>query len=401
MITVEQAEKLLAEHPVFLPTETVPIENTVFRVLREPIAADRDIPPYNRVMMDGFALASRAVQNGIRRFHVETTLAAGAPPLSLKDPMNGCVRVMTGAILPNGCDAVIPKEDVTVTDDQTIEIRQTAVEPYQYVHRQGMDRAASSMILRPGQLLQSPQIAILAATGVARVSVSKQPAITVVASGDELIELGQPVQPWQIRPSNTYAILASLAAAQLRNVRSFHVRDSKKEIESVLAAALDGSDILIISGGVSAGEYDLMPSVLTRLGVRCLFHKVKQRPGKPLWFGLAARCAVFGLPGNPVATTVCVRRYVLPYLFRCMGCVLPPPLRAVLAAGVHTPAGLVFFQPVHRMPYGDVIAVEPLPMNNSGDYAALAESDGFAELPATQTHWPVGSPVSYFPWSLS
>ncbi len=307
---------------------------------------------------------------------------------------------MTGAMLPQGCDAVVPVENIAVTAGVARLKDGVAVEPWDNVHRRGSDSRQGALLLEAGTRLSPPEVAIAAGAGMQRVRVSAQPMLAVLSTGNELVEPGEPILPHQIRRSNVYGIVAALRRHGFQRVADDHVRDDPVEMRARLKILLDTHDVLILSGGVSMGRFDLVPSVLTELGVRMVFHKVAQRPGKPLWFGVApSGPAVFALPGNPVSSSVALSRYVIPALFAAMGETNPLIRRISLAAPVTVTTTLVQFIPVRteQDDWGRDWAV-PKPTNGSGDFTALAGTQGFVELPAGPNTYPKGFVTRLYSW---
>jgi len=382
MLTPAEAEKLIGQHLACLPVESLPLAQCAGAVLRENIYAERDQPPFDRVAMDGIALDSGAVRDGTRRLRIQQMQAAGDPPATLAD-RTSCIEVMTGAVLPNGCDCVVPVEQVRVHGGEAELAEGVTVEPWQNVHRRGSDTRQGTLLLSMGSRLSAPEIAIAASAGMPRIRVSGQPAIAVISTGNELVEPGEPILPHQVRRSNAYGVIAALRRQGFQRVADDHLMDNADEIRSRLQFHLSTHDVLILSGGVSMGKLDLVPKVLAELGVRAVFHKVAQRPGKPLWFGISGSgAAVFGLPGNPVSTLVCLSRYVVPALFAAMGQTPAPPERVALGAPAQPHPSLTVFLPVRMTTddHGHAWAM-PRPTNGSGDFTALAGTDGFVELP--------------------
>jgi len=382
VLTPAQAEELIGQHLQCLPIESLPLAQCAGAVLRENIYAERDAPPFDRVAMDGIAVDSSAISSGVRRLHIQATQAAGDPPLVLSSK-SGCIEVMTGAVLPSGCDGVIPVEEVVIRDGHAELAHAVAVEPWQNVHRRGTDTRQGTLLINAGVKLRAPEIAIAAAAGMPRIRVSSQPMLAVISTGNELIEPGEPVLPHQIRRSNAYGIVAELRGYGFQRVADDHIVDDLGELKRRLKFHLETHDVLVLSGGVSMGKFDLVPKALDDLGVRSIFHKVAQRPGKPFWFGVASSgAAVFGLPGNPVSTLVCLRRFVIPALFASLGESLAVPEKIALAAPATVSVPLTFYLPVRVEldDWGRPWAV-PQPTNGSGDFTALAGTDGFVELP--------------------
>ena len=399
MLTPAEADALIGQHLQCLPIESLPLAQCAGGVLREHVDAERDQPPFDRVVMDGIALDTRAVTSGRRAFRVQATQAAGDPPLTLA-ASTACIEVMTGAVLPAGCDSVVPIEELTVAGGEAVLGAAVHVEPWQNVHRRGSDTRQGTLLVAAGTRLNPPEIAIAAGAGMARIRVSSQPMLAVISTGNELIEPGEPVLAHQVRRSNAYAIVSALREHGFQRVADDHLQDDAAELRERLRFHLETHDVLVLSGGVSTGKFDLVPQVLEELGVHAIFHKVAQRPGKPLWFGMApSGAAVFGLPGNPVSTLVCLSRYVLPALFASLGRRAPPPERLALGAPVTITPPLTHFMPVRieQDDWGRPWAM-PAPTNGSGDFMALAGTDGFVELPPGPNTYKKGFVTRLFRW---
>ena len=399
MLAPAEADELIERHLTCLPVESLPLAQCAGSVLRENIHADRDQPPFDRVAMDGIALDSAQAARGIRRLRIQAIQVAGDAPLTLASP-EGCIEVMTGTPLPEGCDCVVPVEQLTLEQGEAQLQEGLQVQPWQNVHRRGADTRRGTLLLTAGSRLGPPEIAIAAAAGMARIRVSGQPMLAVISTGNELVEPGEPIQAHQIRRSNAYAIAAALRLHGFQRVADDHVADNETELERRLKFHLETRDVLVLSGGVSMGKLDLVPKVLDTLGVRCVFHKVAQRPGKPLWFGISGTgAAVLALPGNPVSTAVCVCRYVLPALAASQGLTAPVPERIALIEPFTVKSALSFFLPV-RLETDDEgrCWARPKPTNGSGDFTALAGTDGFVELPPGPKTYSRGFVARLFRW---
>ena len=400
MLTPAEADQLIGQHLQCLPIESLPLAQCAGAVLRENIYAERDQPPYDRVAMDGVALDSHAVSAGRRSFRIQATQAAGDAPLTLDAPAD-CIEVMTGAVLPVGCDSVVPIEKLAIELGHAALALHAQVEPWQNVHRRGSDTRQGALLLSAGRRLRAPEIAIAASAGMARIRVASQPMLAVISTGNELVEPGEPVLAHQVRRSNAYAIVSALREHGFQRVADDHIRDDAEELRERLHFHLETHDVLVLSGGVSMGRFDLVPQVLGELGVRTIFHKVAQRPGKPLWFGVApSGAAVFGLPGNPVSTLVCLTRYVLPALRGSLGQSPQPAQRMALAAPVTVTPPLTHFIPVRleQDDWGRDWAI-PAPTNGSGDFTGLAGTEGFVELPPGPNTYAKGFVTRLFRWS--
>lgn len=399
MLDPQAAEELIGANLTCLPIESLPVGQCAGAILRENVYAERDQPPFDRVAMDGVALVAAQVTSGRRRFRLQGIQAAGDAPALLASPEH-CIEVMTGAMLPEGCDAVVPVESLSRSSD-FIEISPgTAPPAWDNVHRRASDQRQGALLLRVGETLNAPEIAVAAGAGMARVRVSSQPAIAVISTGNELVEPGDPIEPHQIRRSNAYGIVASLRRRGFQRVADDHIPDDAHQLHERLRRHLMTHEVLILSGGVSMGRFDLVPKVLAELGVRCLLHGISQRPGKPMWYGTSGEGhSVFALPGNPVSTLVCLARYVVPALYRAMGMPPAPPERVALSAPLAWQSKLTGFIPVRvhhddwARPWGT-----PCPTNGSGDFIALAGTDGFLELPPGPTEFPRGHIARLFRW---
>jgi molybdopterin molybdotransferase len=400
MLTPPAAEQLIVANVAPFASEDCPLAEAHGRVLRTAVRADRDLPPFDRVTMDGYAIRAAGLAAGTRTFRIGGIQAAGMVPLALGKAVDACVEIMTGAVLPTGADCVIPYEDAT-RDGEKMTVAAGDFPPGHAIHRRGTDHAAGVEILSAGRRLSGREIAVAAACGCTSLTVAAQPKIAVVATGDELVDVEMPVAPHQIRRSNDYGLRAALIAAGYPRVERFHLRDLRHEIEHRLWHILAEFDVVLLNGGVSKGRFDYLPEILDTLGVKKVFHSVAQRPGKPLWFGTSARrTPVFGLPGNPVAGYTCLHRYVLPALAQASGQRAATRRLAGLAAPFTFKPALACFLPVTIAsgPRAELLAT-PVPSNTSGDFAGLVGTDGLIELPADQTDFPVGHLAPFFPWA--
>lgn len=399
MTEIADAESAILARVPRAPAADEPIDRCAGRVLAESVRAERDQPPFDRVTMDGVAIAYRDFDDGRRRFRLAGTQAAGVPPLK-RHAEGECFEVMTGAVLPSGCDTVIPVER-TERRGGEIEIAAGAeVAARQCIHPQGSDRRAGDIVLQPGTVVGAPEMAVLASAGQARVRVAALPRVAVASTGDELVDVGAIIAPHQIRSSNDRAIEAALAAHGLARITRARLPDDERTLLEEIGSLHAEHDVLILSGGVSMGQFDFVPAVLKRLGVELVFHKIEQRPGRPMWFGITRDAKpVFALPGNPVSTLVCTTRYVLPALRASLGLEPYRSEHAVLDADVAMPARLGLFMPVvvESGPDG-VLRAEPRPTNTSGDFITLAGTDGFVELPRGPERYERGMPVRLFRW---
>ncbi len=399
MITTSEATQAIAAAMPAFATETVPLAEAQGRVLHEAVAAERDQPPFDRVTMDGIAVQFELLASGEHRFTIQGTQHAGDPRQSL-DAADHAIEIMTGAVLPANSDCVIPVERIEVLDGVATVEDAYESERRQFVHRQGSDYSAGHEVLSAGRTITPMDIAIIASCGMENVQVSSQPIVRVISTGNELVPPGKPVETHQVRLSNGPALVAMFKQQGYLETADEHLLDEPELLRKRLAEILDESAVLVLSGGVSMGQADYVPQVLDELGVKVIFHKISQRPGKPMWFGIGpGKQAVFALPGNPVSSLVCCRQYVLPALLQASGREIPAVETAVLAEDATFNSQLTCFLPV-RLESGDggQVLATPVPTNTSGDFASLSGTDGYVELALELNEFPAGTTVPLHRW---
>lgn len=388
MITVQEATDLVLSQVRDFGTERIPLQQSISRVLRETIEADRDFPPYDRVTMDGIALRWTQFEQGQRSFRIEGIAAAGDPQKQLLDASN-CLEVMTGSSMPLDADVVIKYEEVQI-EDGVATVEAEVVKQWQNIHFKGSDRKAGSVIIQPGTPITAAEIGVCATVGKAEVLVSKMPKTLILSSGDELVNIEDQPLPHQIRRSNVFLIQTALQHFQME-VDTAHLADDYDSILNTLRQHLIDYDLLILSGGVSKGKFDYLPDALNELGVEKHFHKVKQRPGKPFWFGSTADTTVFAFPGNPVSSFVCMQQYFRQWLSRSIQLNEQPWPNAQLSEAVTFKRDLTYFLEVSLASdaSGTLIAT-PVKGNGSGDLANLVDVDAFMVLPQAQEQFAAG-----------
>lgn len=391
MLSPAEADALIGQYLTCLPIESLPLTQCTGAVLRENIYAERDQPPFDRVAMDGIAIDGNTWVGGRREFLLQAMQAAGDPALTLQSK-EYAIEIMTGAVLPRGCDTVVPIEKVTLENGNATIAATVPARCGTNVHRRASDGVQGSLLLTAGSRLGAAEIAVAASAGMARIRVSAQPRIIVISTGNELVEPGDPIDAHQIRRSNVYGVMTALRARGFSRIADDHLPDELEALTQRLRVHLNTQDILILSGGVSMGKLDLVPEALTQLGVKKIFHRIAQKPGKPMWFGVApSGTAVFALPGNPVSTLVCLARYVIPALYTAMGISRVPAEKISLAADYESTTELSFFLPVRvRGDDWGMYRADPAPTQGSGDFTALTGSDGIVELPPGPNRFPKG-----------
>jgi molybdopterin molybdotransferase len=398
MTEIESAEALILAHMPRFPARQEPLAACSGRVLAEDVHAERDQPPFDRVTMDGIAIAFRDLAAGVRSFEVVGTQAAGAEPLAVAPAQ--CVEVMTGTALPRGADTVVPVERVQRTGSVAAIAPDASVEAEQFVHRRASDRSQGSLVLGAGTRRGPAEIAVLAGAGRAAALVADLPRVAVISTGDELVEAGKPIAAHQIRSTNDRAVEASLTQHRLGNVTRARLRDDANALAVAIDRLDSELDVLVLSGGVSMGQFDFVPSVLTELGAKLVLHKVAQRPGRPMWFGVSARGKpIFALPGNPVSTLVCTTRYVLPALRHASGLAAAPPELVEITLPVEASPTLTLFTPVTlSSSERGVLLAKPHRTNTSGDFVTLAGTDGFVQLAPKRGSHAAGTVARLFRW---
>ncbi|WP_162054906.1 molybdopterin molybdotransferase MoeA [Pontibacter pamirensis] len=397
MVQVEEAEAIIQSEVKDFGMESVPFEQALGRVLAEDLKADRDMPPYNRVAMDGIAIRYEAIEQGIQTFNIKATQAAGDKPAEINSAAE-CIEIMTGAALPASTDTVIRYEDLSIKDGKATLVVD-GISKGQNIHTQGKDRKKEEPVALANQVITPALIGVAAAVGAKELQVKTLPKVVVISTGDELVKVEETPLPYQIRRSNSYTIKAALQQYGLQ-ADLLHIPDDIATLKRQLNNCLQQYDVLILSGGISMGKFDYVPQVLEDLAVSKLFHKVKQRPGKPFWFGKHNNGVhVFALPGNPVSTFMCFHRYFLPWLQACLGTGAKSYMYAALSKDITFDPPLQYFLQVNVSlnEQGQVLAT-PLEGNGSGDFANLVEADAFLELPAEQRNFKQGEVYRVWPF---
>ncbi|MDX2185798.1 MAG: molybdopterin molybdotransferase MoeA [Opitutaceae bacterium] len=397
MLTPTEVDLILTQSLPVLPWEDCPLLQAQGRVLRQPVIADRDLPPYDRATMDGYALR---FDPGRAAYTCVGMQAAGTLRRRLDDHAT-CLEIATGAVVPEGADTVVPYEEVQRTGDLVRIHNINTLETGRSIHRQATDARRGDPLVAAGTLLTGKEIAIAAACGATHLRVSTMPSLAVIATGDELVDVENPSPAaHQVRRSNDYALRAELLAKGFLRVERLHIRDQKYELEQQLKRLLAGTDAILLTGGVSKGKYDFLPTVLDELGVTKKVHGVRQRPGKPFWFGLTPRGApVFALPGNPVSTWICFHRYVLPALRHMRGETESPAQYTVLESEYAFSTALTPLVPVRLTHAADGRRLaRPVTTRTSGDFTSLLGTDGFIELPEGPLSYAAGSSARFWSW---
>ena len=391
-IPFPEAQGIVLAHAGQADVEAVPLAEALGRTLAAPVESRDAIPPFDNAQMDGFAVQAADLTGPDVRLRITQDVPAGAAPTA--DVRSGtCARIMTGAPLPPGADAVVPVEwtDVNGTD-----VRFTRpAEGGLYVRRAGTDVQPGERVFEAGQVITPPVIGMLAALGYADVRVRVPPRVAVIATGDELVDAREGLGPGQIRNANGPALAAQVRSAGGLPLAPDVARDTEADTRRALERAL-AADVVVLSGGISMGERDVVQRVLRGMGAELLFWKVRQRPGKPLAFALLDGRPTLALPGNPVSSAVGFEQYVRPLLAKRLGrtSVTRPLHPARLAEPVAKGAGLHHF--VRGQTFFDasgVLHVRPTGPQGSHLYSSVVRADGLIHLPEALEDPPVGTLV--------
>ncbi len=377
MISVKEALEIVLHQSVELETEEIDILNATDRVLAENIYADRDFPPFNRVAMDGIAIVFDEYVKGQRQFKVEAQVAAGDAVNNFSNSKN-CVEIMTGASIPEPFDTVIPYEVIEINNGLAI-INAPTVKKGHNVHKKGTDRKKGDLLLPVGTLIAAPEIGCLATVGAIKVKVKKLPKVIFFSTGNELVNPQEIPASQQIRMSNNYTIHSYLLKYGI-NVIFRHLQDDPEVIFDEIEFAKTRFDVIMFSGGVSKGRKDYVPEILERLGTKKFFHRVRQKPGKPFWFGKLEKVTVFAFPGNPVSTFICLLKYFIPWLEKSLYGKCRNGVEAILKEEIEFKNPLTYFPEVRLKFKGGNIEAYPVKSNGSGDLASLLRADAFIEL---------------------
>jgi molybdopterin molybdotransferase len=394
MIHYKEAQNLLTAAARSFGKESIGLEYAYGRVLSEAVPADRDYPPFDRATMDGYAIRYSDFGQGIRHFSITETIFAGS--VSKRAIGSGqCYKIMTGAAVPPGADTVIRRED-TNEHAHAMDIRVSHCRPYQNMSRQGEDIRSGDVAIAAHRICHPAVMGSLASLGATKLLVERLPRVALFTTGDEVLPVEAPVGPVQIRNSNRWVIQALLRKWGITPSRYAHIPDDRQITLKALEEAIQGyrersgdpdgreaptAELVILSGGVSAGDADHVPGVLRELGVRELFHKLAMKPGKPVWCGALPNGGLaFGLPGNPFSCMVTFLLFIEHYLHACFGLAAPAGMEIPLQGGRARKTPLDEFFPVHLG--GKPARLVSMPINGSGDIRLGQRANALALHPA-------------------
>ena len=387
MLSVEEARQQMLNTIPVLPTEKREILNCAGYVLAEALHAEENIPPFDNSAMDGYAVRAADVQNASKEkpavLAVLETIAAGYAPTKQVAP-GQTARIMTGAMMPEGADAVVMQE-VTQRDGDEVKIFE-GIDETGNVRFTGESVAEGQQVMGKGKYLRPPEVSMLASLNCPEVRVHRKPTVAIVSTGDELTPLGKSLEPGKIRDSNRYGLYAQVEEAGGIPIDMGIAPDDEAETERIFRAALAKADALITSGGVSVGEHDVVKSVLARLG-KINFWRVAMKPGKPQAYGISDGKPIFGLPGNPVSSLVVFELFVRPALLKMAGHteLLRPTFKATLAEPVTNRDGRVnYMRAILKASNGHYTAETTGPQG-SGILHSLVLANGLITIPAGVT----------------
>jgi len=395
MIDVNEALRIVLDSVKEIGSETVDIANALGRTLLEDVVSDDDIPFFDNSAMDGYAVRAEDTVGASRDNPVELSVIEEVPAGSVPSRSVGrgeAIKIMTGAPMPDGADAVVIVE-ATEERDGKVRIFES-VTAGGNVRRKGEDISRSQVVLERGKLLRAQEIGLLGSIGRMKVKVSRVPRVAIISTGDELIECHEPLSQGKVRNSNAYTLRGLVAETGAVPVNIGVLRDNKEELLRGFKEALN-CDVVLSSGGVSVGEYDYVKDVFDTLGIKMRFWRVAIKPGKPTAFGMAGDVPVFGLPGNPVSVVVTFHVFVKPALLKMMGrkAVSTPEISAILDEEINYRPGRVGYMGGYARAIDGTYHVVLSGEQGSGILSSMTRANCLIVIPAQTTHLDAGSIV--------
>jgi len=379
MIRHDDALAIVLEHTPTLEAVDVDIVEAEGAVLAEDVASDVDLPPFDKSAMDGYAVRAADVASTPVELDVIEEIRAGVAPTK-RIEAGTCAKIMTGAPVPAGADAVVMVENTEPASGGRVRIVR-ADPAHADICARGEDVARGATVLEAGHPVRRQEVGLLASVGRRRVRVHRRPSVAVLATGDELVDIEETPGPGQIRDANSWSLLASCRRAGVTADHLGVARDTEADLRAKIAEGLR-RDVLLVSGGVSMGDWDLVPGIFREAGVTTHFETVAMKPGKPTVFATRGRRVIFGLPGNPVSTLVAFRLFVWPAVRKMMGHPLPspPPLAAMLVSPLRVGGRRTRFAPVTLRWEDAGYVAEPVPTHGSADLVAFCRANALAVL---------------------
>ncbi len=388
MITLEEAQEILGAIPVKPVEEKESIQQALNRILAQDVESVIDMPPFDKSAMDGYAVNS---EDNSKHFQIIEIISAGIIPVK-KIKKGQCAKIMTGGAVPQGANRVVMRE-VTVEEDGYMRI--VDEDPSRNICLRGEDVKAGDVVLKKGVRIRVPEIGVLASMGLSVLKVYRRPVVSILSTGSELVEPGNPLAMGQIYNSNSYSLAAQVSKMGAVIHPAGIVPDSIADIKATLKNVLKSSDLVMLSGGVSMGDFDYVPGILNDLGFTLHFEKVAIKPGKPTVFATRKQDVVFGIPGNPVSTFVVFEIFIKPFLYRMMGHDYKPEfIQVVLKTDIRRKRTTrTSFMPV-RYAGGQA---EPLPYHGSAHFHSLSKANGLICIPRGVTEILGGSRIDVRP----
>ena len=387
MLSFEKAFEIVLNSAYLLGTERVALAHAVNRVLAEDVKSDIDMPPFNKSAMDGFACRREDLTNELT---IIETIPAGVAPKNVIG-QNQCVKIMTGAVVPQGADCVIMVEFTENPSENTV--RFTGKETAGNICVKAEDIKAGQTVLSKGTLIKPQHLATLAAIGCANPCVAVRPKVGIMATGNELVAPAEKIRPSQIRDSNSFQLAGQVETVGVVTKNYGIVRDTRQAIDTAIKTAIAENDVVLISGGVSVGDFDFVPDILKQNGIELMFEKVAIKPGKPTVFGVSESVFCFGMPGHPVSGFVMCELLVKPFLYKLMGYDFTPlEIKMLLGESIsRKKAGRPSWIPVVMTDEG---TARPVEYHGSAHFNALCEADGLLCIPKGTAELKEGTVVS-------
>ena len=402
MISVEEALDRIKQHAKPRTSLAIRAADALGSVLAADIKSDIDSPPHDKALMDGYAVVASDIQSGVTLSILEEVTAGDVPT---KPVISGtATRIMTGAPIPEGANAVVMVERTELVDgdETTVRINADNVELGQNIMRRGESVRTGDVVLRAGRLIRPIEMGVLAECGAAEIAAYPKPRVAILSTGNELVSAETRPAAGQIRNSNGPMLEALVRRTGSHAVNLGVGRDERDDLERLVRRGLE-EDVLVLSGGVSAGVLDLVPEVLAANGVEQIFHKVHLKPGKPVWFGIKQDSRgdrlVFGLPGNPVSSLVCFELFVRPALAGLAGQAFGSiERRTARLATTHSRfSDRPTYYPARLFELDGQLQVEPLAWKGSADLRTLADANCLALFPPSDREFAVGDAIEVCP----
>ncbi len=388
MISVSEAKKRIAENTILLEPVWVPLYDATGFILAEDLYSPVDMPSFDQSAMDGYGIRFDDLKER-KALIISGEIPAGVFPTSTL-LQHTAVRIFTGAPVPEGCDTVIMQENVRVQNGHLL-INDSKVEKGLNIRKRGSQSLKGSLALKAGSRISPGAAGFLAGLGFDTISVFRPPKVCIINTGKELMKPGQILEPGKVYESNSYSLMAALAEMNIGSVKAWMADDDEVEISNLIKRNLPECDVMVVSGGVSVGDYDFVTKAFDNCGVQCIFHKVKQKPGKPIYFGKYKNTLVFGLPGNPAAALTCFYEYLKPALKKLMGFdrIGEAKMELPLGASFNKKEGLTYFIK-GRIAHNEVF---PLPSQESYLMNSFAIADCIIQLDENETEFKKGDQV--------